>query len=455
MPTRSTAFAFTFALVACSSPTDTPQPARGPDSRGRLAGATIESSRAGAWESRRVAGAAGGTASTEVAKEGLVLHAVDAPGEAFRSSSIPGRDTGLPAQPAANQSPLRAGSTDDNADLGAFLAYLDARRREEHLRDAWRDLDVRDRHVLRVTDHGGRALPGLRVRVVDEAQDRVVLEGTTYGDGCCHVYPRQSGAGPASSWLVEVEHDGKVQRTRWPGTATEATFAVERSATPPSSPLALDVVFLIDTTGSMGDEIDRIKSTLLAVTARLRGLANEFSLRYGAVLYRDVGDEYLTQRHAFTADIAAFDAALQGVVAGGGGDGPESLNQGLAVAVGEMDWRLGAARVAFLVADAPPHLDYEGDIDYATTLRRAAAEGIRIHAVAASGLDDAGSLVFRQIAQFTHGEFVFIEYGGDLEASAAQHGVSSVSGANNLDEILFARLQHELTLWSGASGATR
>ena len=45
----------------------------------------------------------------------------------------------------------------------------------------------------------------------------------------------------------------------------------------------------------------------------------------------------------------------------GGGDGPESLNQGLAEAVGRADWREGAAKVMFLIADAQPHMDYDGD----------------------------------------------------------------------------------------------
>src|SRR5690606_15270855 len=151
-------------------------------------------------------------------------------------------------------------------------------------------------------------------------------------------------------------------------------------------------------------EIDRIKTTLLGVTERLRSLEREFSLHYGAVLYRDVGDVYVTSRHPFTADIAAFDTALQAITADGGGDGPESLNQGLAVAVDAMEWRPGSARLVFLIADAPPHLDYENDVPYGDGALAALARGIKVHAVAASGLDAAGSVVFRQIAQLTRGD---------------------------------------------------
>ena len=146
----------------------------------------------------------------------------------------------------------------------------------------------------------------------------------------------------------------------WSGSTEELTVWLEGAVA--RGPVQLDVVFAIDTTGSMGDEIERIKRSRLAMTDKLRSLDLEFDLRYGAVLYRDVGDDYVTKSHPFTGDIEAFAEALQGIQANGGGDSPESLNQALAVAVGRMEWRENAAKVAFLVADAPPHLDYDGDV---------------------------------------------------------------------------------------------
>ena len=167
---------------------------------------------------------------------------------------------------------------------------------------------------------------------------------------------------------------------------------------------------------------------------------------YGAVLYRDIGDEYVTKTHAFTTDIPGFDQALKSIQARGGGDGPESLNQGLAVAVGELSWRPDAARLAFLIADAPPHMDYQDDVTYGRSALAAIHHGIRIHTVAASGLDDRGSMVFRQVAQLSGGEFIFIEY-GSVAAAAADHGVSAPVGSNNLDDIFYQRIHSELVGW--------
>jgi len=100
-------------------------------------------------------------------------------------------------------------------------------------------------------------------------------------------------------------------------------------------------------------------------------------------------------------------------------------------------------------------MDYEGDILYPETLRAAVAAGIRIHAVAASGLSAGGTAVFRQLAQFTRGQFIFIEYGGSIEAAALSHGVEGEVASNNLDAILLDRIRWEVEHWGEAAVATR
>merc|ERR1712136_1918 len=117
--------------------------------------------------------------------------------------------------------------------------------------------------------------------------------------------------------------------------------------------------------------------TLVAVTSQLRA-SRPADLRYGAVAYRDRGDAFVTKTHPFTNDVAEFESALRGLRAAGGGDTPESLNQALATAVGGLSWRSGAAAVAFLVADAPPHMDYQESVTYAHASVVALSRGIRI-----------------------------------------------------------------------------
>lgn len=477
-----TGIAAAVLAVACtSSNTDDPAaPGLPPQpelltSSASLRGQPIEESRDGAWVVRRTAGSGGaGSLAGEGRRDRSTVEYELAPGAPADSLALgepvmdaaPARDgrpaAGTTALPTAEVSsatrevrrvdsgaaPLRAGSTDDNADFAAFLTYLEEKEGQAQLKDRWQPLDVRDRRTIRVVDAGGAPLPGARLQVVDEDADRVAWRGTTQGDGCVPFYPRLAGGDAApDTWLIEVAVGGETVRHHWNLDGDECVVRVPGATADQGGEIALDVVFVIDTTGSMGDEIERIKATLLGVTERLRSLEREFTLRYGAVLYRDVGDVYVTSAHAFTDDLEAFDEALKKIDASGGGDGPESLNQGLAVAVDEMDWKPGAARVAFLIADAPPHMDYQGDVPYGESLKAAVGKGIRIHAVAASGLDEVGSLVFRQIAQMTRGEFVFIEYGGDVTKSGEAHGVSGVQKSNNLDDILFAKIRDEIATW--------
>jgi hypothetical protein len=101
------------------------------------------------------------------------------------------------------------------------------------------------------------------------------------------------------------------------------------------------------------------------------------------------------------------------------------LNEGLHVAVQGVSWRGDdAVKLIFLVADAPPHLDYANDYDYAQEMVAAAWQGIKIYPIASSGLPKDGEYIFRQIAQYTLGHFIFLTY---------QQGTSGAAGTERTD----------------------
>ena len=110
------------------------------------------------------------------------------------------------------------------------------------------------------------------------------------------------------------------------------------------SPLVrLDLLFLIDSTGSMGGEIAKIQSTLVSISDRIARLGGQPAIRYAGVTYRDRGDQYVVRKFGFTDDLQRFQGWLNGIRAGGGGDYPESLNEALHVAVNDLDWDQGEA----------------------------------------------------------------------------------------------------------------
>jgi len=177
-------------------------------------------------------------------------------------------------------------------------------------------------------------------------------------------------------------------------------------------PPRIDVAFLIDATGSMGDEIDAVKEKIQDMISDIALGDPAPDVRFGIVAYRDRGDEYVTVTYELTDDIDRIIDNLSRIEANGGGDYPESLVEALHVTIHDLnwDWGEGVSRLVFLIADAPPHLDYAGDYDYVEEYQMAAEMGMAIHAIGASGLDQEGEKIFTEIAEGTGGGFQWLAY---------------------------------------------
>jgi len=186
---------------------------------------------------------------------------------------------------------------------------------------------------------------------------------------------------------------------------TVTATADEQATAEASSAPRLDVVFCVDTTGSMADEIDVVRQKMREMVAVVAAGKPTPDVRFGLVIYRDRGDEYVTKRYDLTRDIDQVVADINSIVANGGGDYPESVNEALHVAVNEMNWDLseGAGRLLFWIADAPPHLDYERDCKYEDVCAQAERRAITINTIACSGLCEPDRRVFQQVANLTGG----------------------------------------------------
>src|SRR3954469_13380196 len=95
----------------------------------------------------------------------------------------------------------------------------------------------------------------------------------------------------------------------------------------------VEVVFALDTTGSMGGLIEGAKQRIWSISNQIASGRPTPDLRVGLVAYRDKGDAYVTRVSDLTDDLDAVHAALKGFQAAGGGDTPESVNQALDDAV--------------------------------------------------------------------------------------------------------------------------
>ena len=178
---------------------------------------------------------------------------------------------------------------------------------------------------------------------------------------------------------------------------------------PCEAPDGVDVVFIFDATGSMGDELRYLQAEMKDVIARAKEATGGLAIRTGAVVYRDHGDEYVTRLSRLTDDIAVTQAFIDKQYASGGGDYPEAVPEALMAALNSTGWSESArARVAFLILDAPCHEDSATLALLREQVLNAAALGVRLVPVVCSGIDDKTEFLLRAIALTTNGTSFFL-----------------------------------------------
>jgi len=179
----------------------------------------------------------------------------------------------------------------------------------------------------------------------------------------------------------------------------------------------IEAVFVLDTTGSMSGLIQTAKEKIWSIASSMAQADPAPEIRIGLVAYRDRGDSYVTQVIDLSSDLDSVYAALMEFRADGGGDGPESVNQALADAVGRISWSRdqGVYRTLFLVGDAPPHMDYQDDVKYPVTLAAARQQGIVVNAIRCGGDRDT-QLAWQRIAELASGNYFEVNQAGSAVA---------------------------------------
>jgi Mg-chelatase subunit ChlD len=179
----------------------------------------------------------------------------------------------------------------------------------------------------------------------------------------------------------------------------------------------VEVVFVLDTTGSMSGLIHAAKEKIWSIASTLAQAQQVPEISMGLVAYRDRGDAYVTRLVDLNRDLDSMYAKLMNFTADGGGDGPEAVNEALEAAIHRMSWSQDPStyKVVFLVGDAPPHMDYQDDVKYSQVVAAAVAKGIIVNTIQCGSASETVA-PWQHIAALGHGRYFTVEQAGGAVA---------------------------------------
>lgn len=339
-----------------------------------------------------------------------------------------------PRAETASTETLAAGEVDDNAAWNAYLAYRNSYTNNDVLA-----VDVSQRRQIIVNDTAGNSILDAQLTISANGQTVTTLQ--THSDGTALFFPTAYPI-QATNYSVQAVANGVLSTVPLANVGV-TTITLSRANTAAAQ---LDLVILLDATGSMGAEIAQLKANIDEIVGDVAVLSIQPNIRLALVAYRDEGDAYVTRTLNFVNSTNEFADFLDGIEASGGGDYPEALDVALAEAMGGLSWRTTpTVQLAFVIADAPPHVDATSNSNYAFSMQEAAEQGIKIYPIASSGLDAQGEYIFRQLAQFTNGRFLFlIDSSGQNDSAGNTFAVDNFS-ITALDDLVVEIIQEELS----------
>lgn len=296
---------------------------------------------------------------------------------------------------------LTAGEWNDNENYDFLLNLISDQGTYSEYVSAWKYNLIKKLDVI-VSDNNGPA-NNIPVTLTDN-DGNVVATTYTDIDGCAYIYvntskgaPKKCNAtlnGETKSFDLDASSYAKTNEIIFYSEAKEVT--------------KLDLCFVIDTTGSMSDELIYLQAELEDVIKTV-SKDSAVDIRLSVNFYRDEGDEYVTKIYDFSSDIPDMITILNQQLCAGGGDYEEAVHTVLDEAVNTLSWREDATKLMFFVLDAPAHREQNGVIEsISNSLTTATEKGIRIIPIASSGVDKYTEFMLRGFSVITNGTYIFL-----------------------------------------------
>ena len=374
--------------------------------------------------------ALGADASTRVAPGSFAAEVAEAPVVAVEPAS-PAAGTGF-----VRAGVLTAGDIDDTLNLASFNRYLARTKAATGLPLTNFAAPV----MAQLIGPDGTPAPGQRVTLRLPGAADPFYDGYSGVNGMVTVFPAMLGAGAPGTVELRAFGDQQEPVTQSLRTGTRTQITVPNGG--PAQPDFLDLVFVVDATGSMGDELEWLTRDLNRIVTRATQGLPGIDTRYGLIVYRDIGDEYVVRSYAFTGSAGEMRRELRAQTADAGGDYPEAAAAAMEAAMA-LQWRRGnGERLLFQVADAPPHPE---DSDrYLAAARIAARNNIQIFGLGASGVGEEAEFLMRQAAAQTSGRYLFLTDDSGV-GNAHQEPRVSCYLVTELGDLMARVLRSELT----------
>lgn len=294
---------------------------------------------------------------------------------------------------------LTAGEINDNEKWDEWLKVLKGKK----LNTNWGFYTESKIEVL-VNDINNNPLGNIKVTLYNSANE-IIMVARTDVFGKAILFKNLNSQNVSDFYTIQVIQNNSVYGEKITN-QKEVVFTLEEKNVEYNVENNVEVMFTIDATGSMGDEMNYLKSELKNIISRLDKRINQ--KRVALTFYRDFGDEYVVRDFDFDTNIDRVKANLSNQNANGGGDYEEAVEEALKASLSK-SWNVKAkAKLLFLLLDAPPHYNDKNVEVLQKQIKLAQKMGIKIIPIVASGANKDLEFLMRFFSVSTNGTYVFL-----------------------------------------------
>ncbi len=303
-----------------------------------------------------------------------------------------------------NSGQLTAGEVND---FGKWEMWQDITNDQlKQFKTLWQ-IYPKERYCVLLTSENNS--PIIDATVYLKSDNKTIWTAKTDNTGKAELWANMFDSTNLQKISIQIDYKGNLTSINNPSVFQNGINKMTLQTVGCNIPNEVDIAFVFDATGSMGDEMRYLQAEILDVIKRIDSSHSDLTINLGSVFYRDVSDNYLTKKDDLTTNITSAISFFSNQTADGGGDFPEAVHSGLNVAINQLSWHDNArTRIIFLVLDAPPHNQPKVIDSLRVLTQQAAAKGIRIIPITCSGVDKSTEYLMRSMALATNGTYVFL-----------------------------------------------